>query len=89
MVEAHLHLPPAAVEAIAQRAAELVLAQLPRAAPTRSYLSVSEAAELLRARPQRVYDLLSSGRLQRVKDDARVLVRRDELLAYLQDDRGS
>lgn len=47
------------------------------------YLTVREAADLLRAKPQRVYDLLSSGRLTRFKDGARVLVSRAELEAYL------
>jgi excisionase family DNA binding protein len=51
--------------------------------PVSPYLSVSEAAELLRAKPQRIYDLLSSGRLTRHKDGSRVLVSRDEIDAYL------
>jgi excisionase family DNA binding protein len=78
-----VHLPPEAVEAIAQRAAELVLAQLPPPAPAATYLNVEEAAYVLRSNRQRVYDLLSSGRLHRVKDGTRVLVARAELDAYL------
>jgi excisionase family DNA binding protein len=53
----------------------------------RPYLSVIEAAEYLRAKPQRVYDLLSSGRLTRFKDGRRVLVSRQELEAYLDANR--
>lgn len=49
------------------------------------YLSVGEAAELLRCRPQRVYDLLSRRRISRFKDGSRVLVSRSELEAYLND----
>jgi excisionase family DNA binding protein len=47
------------------------------------YLSVGEAAKLLRAKPQRVYDLLSDGRLTRHKDGSRVLIERTELVAHL------
>jgi excisionase family DNA binding protein len=47
------------------------------------FLTVPEAADVLRADRQRVYDLLSSGRLTRHKDGSRVLVRRAELEAYL------
>jgi excisionase family DNA binding protein len=56
-------------------------------APTRPdpspYLTVAEAAAYLRASRQRVYDLLSSRRLSRHKDGARVLISRAELDAYL------
>ena len=47
------------------------------------YLTVAEAAAYLRASRQRVYDLLSSQRLSRRKDSARVLISRAELDAYL------
>ena len=47
------------------------------------YLTVAEAAAYLRASRQRVYDLLSSRRLSRRKDGARVLISRAELDAYL------
>ena len=54
-------------------------------APVSPYLSVGEAAEMLRCRPQRVYDLLSRRRISRFKDGSRVLVSRSELEAYLND----
>lgn len=47
------------------------------------YLTVAEAAVYLRASRQRVYDLLSSRRLARHKDGARVLISRAELDTYL------
>jgi excisionase family DNA binding protein len=50
-------------------------------------LSVPEAAELLRCERQRIYDLLSSGRLTRLKDGARVLVRRSEIERHLAGER--
>ena len=50
-------------------------------------LTVSEAASLLRAKPQRVYDLLSDGRLTRHKDGRRVLVDRQEIVRHLEGSR--
>lgn len=76
-------------ELVAQRAAELVLERLgaPSAEPAESeFLTIAEAADLMRAKRQRVDDLLSRGKLQRYKDGARVLVRRSEVLAYLSTD---
>jgi excisionase family DNA binding protein len=55
-------------------------AEIVQASP---FLSVPEAAEYLRSSRQRVYDLLSAGRLTRRKDGSRVLVERAELDRYL------
>jgi excisionase family DNA binding protein len=76
------------VEAIAARAAEIVLEQIGResTSPVSPYLSVGEAAEYARCSRQRIYDLLSSGRLTRHKDGSRVLVERAELDRYLAGD---
>lgn len=69
---------------IDERAAELAQTLAVRALRKRSeFLTVAEAADLLRADRQRVYDLLSAGRLIRHKDGSRVLVKRAELEAYL------
>ena len=76
----------AVADEAARRAVAIVRAELAALSPAASeYLTVPEAAELLRARPQRVYDLLSEGRLQRFKDGSRVLIRRADLEAYLAD----
>jgi excisionase family DNA binding protein len=80
-----LAFPPELVEAIAERAAEM-LAERQRPA-AHELMSVDEAAELLRCRRQRVYDLLSQGRLPHLKDGARVLIRRAEILSYLEGER--
>ena len=45
--------------------------------------TVAEAAEYLRCKPQRIYDLRSSGRLPRHGDGSRVLIRRADLDAHL------
>lgn len=74
------------VEAIAQRAAAIVLDALAAAkpAPASPYMTIPEAAEYLRCSSrQRVDDLLSSGRLTRFKDGARTLVSRAEVEAML------
>lgn len=70
---------------VANRAEAILRDRLEQvASPSASpYLTVGEAAELLRASRQRVYDLLSDGRLTRRKDGSRVLVERAEVEAYL------
>jgi len=65
------------VERIAQR----VLAA--GSSPSDPWLSIEEAAEHLRAKPQRLYDLVSTGRLKPAKDGRRLLFRRSWLDAYL------
>jgi excisionase family DNA binding protein len=47
------------------------------------FMTIKEAADYLRCDRQRVYDLLSSRRLPRVKEGTRVLIRRDDIDAYL------
>ena len=74
------------LEALALRAAEIIADRARTSSQARSdspYLSVQEAAALLRSKPQRVYDLLSSRRLSRFKDGSRVLISREEVEAYL------
>lgn len=73
------------LERVARRAAELVREELavPAPVPASPFLTVAEAAEYVRAKPQRIYDLLSQGRLSRVKDGSRTLVSRVELDAHL------
>jgi excisionase family DNA binding protein len=70
--------PPELVEQIAERVAD-ILEQRQRPQSERRWLTVSEAAAYLGAKPQRVYDLRSSGRLGRHGDGGRALVDRREL----------
>jgi excisionase family DNA binding protein len=49
------------------------------------WLSVKQAAEHMTCSSQRVYDLLSDGRIPKYKDGRRVLLRREHLDAYLED----
>ena len=73
---------PDQVEVIARRVADIVTARTPAPAASK-YLTVPEAADLLRSKPQRVYDLVSATVLTRHKDGARVLLLRAEVEAYL------
>lgn len=79
-----IQLPPAEVERIARRAAEILAARAEPATSASPYVTVPEAAELLRTKRQRVDDLLSQRKLTRVKDGGRTLIARAELEAYLQ-----
>jgi len=74
-------------EAVAERAAQLVLERLELPTPRESseFLTIVEAAELIRSKRQRVDDLLSAGKLRRFKDGSRTLLSRAEVLAYLDD----
>jgi excisionase family DNA binding protein len=47
------------------------------------YMTVPEASAYMRCKPQRLYDLISRGLLRRYKDGLRVLLRREDLDAYL------
>ncbi|MFL5943693.1 MAG: helix-turn-helix domain-containing protein [Gaiellaceae bacterium] len=71
-------------EQLAARVAELEerLAET-QAAPHSPYMTVKEAAEYLRCSRQRVDNLLSQRRLERMKDGARTLIRRSDLDAHL------
>lgn len=84
------HIPPdlpltqAQLDYIADRAARILATRLP-VAPVRPspYMSIVEAADYLRTSRQRIDDLLSMGRLTRIKDGARTLIARTEIEAYL------
>gem|GEM_PF-1517918 len=83
-IRLYVELSPEQVEQIAERAAELVASRLPRQDQPRSpYFTVPEAAEYLRTKRQRIDDLLSLGRLTRVKDGGRTLIARAEIEAYV------
>lgn len=76
-------LSPELLELIAARAAELVEDRgLDTPEP---WIDVAEAAEHLACRPQRIYDLVSQGRLRHRKDGRRLLFRRSDLDAYLEE----
>lgn len=77
-----LELPAEAIEAIAQRAAEIVQ-ERERDTAIEPWIGVAEAAEHLHCRPQRIYSLVHQGRLQPHRDGSRLLFRRSELDSWL------
>jgi excisionase family DNA binding protein len=86
-----LPIPDKFLEQLAELVTARVLANLDANPSTVAspYLTVAEAADYLRARKQRVYDLLSARRLTRYKDGSRVLISRAELDDYLAVSRSS
>lgn len=76
--------PPELITAIAEQVAE-------RIGVTKSpspYLTVDEAAEVLRCAPKRIYDLTSQRRLDFEKDGSRTLIRREAIDNYLKENDG-
>jgi excisionase family DNA binding protein len=77
-----LDVPEELIEAVAQRAAAIVLAaQAPVGSP---WLSTEEAAEHLRCPRSRIHDLTALGKLTPRRDGRRLLFRRDDLDAYIE-----
>lgn len=77
-----LGMPPELLEAIAERAADLLAER--QAATVAPLLTVEQAAAYLACKPKRVYDLCSQRRLPFAKDGSRTLLRRADLDAYLE-----
>lgn len=74
-----LAIPAELIEEIAQRAAQLTRQLELDANPPSPYMTVDEAAEFLRCKAKRIYDLRSSGRLARFSEGGRALVLRAEI----------
>jgi excisionase family DNA binding protein len=72
---------------IDERVAARVSEYAPAAAAVSPYMTIPEAAEYLRCSRQRIDDLLSQRRLTRHKDGKRTLVSRDEVAAYVVEER--
>jgi excisionase family DNA binding protein len=81
--EVVFRIPSAFIEQVAEQVRALLSAKQSNQLTESPYLSIIEAADYLRTSRQRIYDLLSSGRLTRFKDGSRVLLSRDEIDAYL------
>jgi hypothetical protein len=82
-----LELPDEFLEVIAERAAEIV-AERSRSQPEPEFITPAEAAAFIRAKPQRIYDLFSDGRLTRFGTSGARLVLRAELVAYVENSGG-
>jgi excisionase family DNA binding protein len=77
------------VERVAVRVAELLVDRMPAPADSSPWLNVEEAAEYMRCKPKRVYDLVSQRRLRAHRDGSRLLLHRDDLDAYLLEGDGA
>jgi excisionase family DNA binding protein len=81
MIELTVTLTDQQLAEIAERAAALVSAGPQAGTP---WLNVIEAAERLRCRKDRIYDLVALGKLHARRDGRRVLLHRDDLDAYIE-----
>ena len=81
MIELTVRLTDEQLAAIAERAAALVPSGAPDVSP---WLNVAEAAERLRCRKDRIYDLIALGKLHPRRDGRRVLLHRDDLDSYVE-----
>ncbi len=81
MIELTVTLTDEQLAEIAERAAALVSADSPTVSP---WLNVAEAAERLRCRKDRIYDLIALGKLHPRRDGRRVLLHRDDLDSYVE-----
>ncbi len=85
MSELRFTIPAELLDEIARRVVDLLHDRTSDPAPSSPWLSVAEAAEYLRCKPKRVYDLVSQQRLPGHHDGGRLLLRRDEIDIYLSD----
>jgi excisionase family DNA binding protein len=69
--------------ALAERVAELLAERFGGTVEQSPWLTVGEAAEYLRCKSKRIYDLVSQSRLPGHKDGSRLLLNRAELDAYV------
>lgn len=69
------------VERVANRVAEILIVT----DRGETLMTVAEAAEYLRCKPKRIYDLCSQRRLPFEKDGSRTLIRRRSIDAYLRE----
>jgi len=81
MIELTVRLTDEQLAEIAERAAALISADSPTVSP---WLNVAEAAERLRCRKDRIYDLIALGKLHPRRDGRRILLHRDDLDAYVE-----
>ncbi|MGN6371998.1 MAG: helix-turn-helix domain-containing protein [Solirubrobacteraceae bacterium] len=81
MIELTVRLADEQVAEIALRAAALIPSSEPNVSP---WLNVTDAAERLRCRKDRIYDLIALGKLHPRRDGRRVLLHRDDLDAYIE-----
>lgn len=85
MIELTIQLTDEQLAEIAARAAALIPIGDADSSP---WLNVAEAADRLRCRKDRIYDLIALGKLHPRRDGRRVLLHRDDLDAYVEGGAG-
>lgn len=86
MTELHIPVPPALLDALADRVAARLRDDEPQ--PTTEWLRGAKAiAGYLGCQPQRVYDLVCAGKLRVDRDGSTLMARRSDLDAYLRGER--
>ena len=83
-----LELPADVLDAVAERAAEIVLERLGEPTAPSPWLDVAGAAEHIAAPVSRIYALVSADRIPHHRDGSRLLFHRDELDAWIRDGGG-
>ncbi len=81
MIELTVRLNDEQLAEIARHAAALIPNDTDDASP---WLNVTDAAERLRCKKDRIYDLIALGKLQPRRDGRRVLLHRDDLDSYVE-----
>jgi excisionase family DNA binding protein len=76
--------PPELIDAFADAVAARLANAVPAAPAQDGYLDVHGAAAFLSAPKSRIYDLVALKRLQPLKDGRRLLFRRADLIAYVE-----
>ena len=82
-----LDLPPELVEAIAERAAELVLEQAP--AQSERWVGTRDAADYLGCSPGRLHNLTSAGRIPHHREGGRLVFSTRELDDWIRSGRAA
>jgi excisionase family DNA binding protein len=80
MIELTVRLSDDQLAEIARQAAALI----PHEPEESPWLNVTDAAERLRCKKDRIYDLIALGKLHPRRDGRRVLLHRDDLDAYIE-----
>ena len=85
MIELTVRLTDEQLAEIARRAAALIPNDTDDVSP---WLNVTDAAERLRCKKDRIYDLIALGKLHPRRDGRRVLLHRDDLDSYIEGRHG-
>jgi excisionase family DNA binding protein len=77
------------LDELVERVADRVVRRLEavRTSHASELLTITEAAALLRCKPQRLYDLRSAGRLPRTVEGGRAVVRRSDIDRLVSEER--